>query len=116
MTLSERMVEAMAGAIHDAEPGAFRPWAAIVQAEANGDKLAILVAQSARTKARAALTAALAVAEEAGAGVFVVPPILTKQPHPDDMTKGEIEYADWRYAYEQMVEGIRATLAGRVTL
>jgi hypothetical protein len=63
-----------------------------------------------------ALPAALAVAEEVGAGLFVVPDALTQQLHPDDMTESQIEDADWRYAYEKMVEGIQATLAGRVTL
>ena len=54
---ADEVLEAMGGAIHDAEPGAFRPWAEIIKAEADGDKLAILVARSARTKARAAIRA-----------------------------------------------------------
>jgi hypothetical protein len=103
MTLSERMVEAAARAIAKA---CGYEW----------DLLSNLGRAGYLDLARAALTAALAVAEETGAGVFVVPAILTKQPHPDDMTESEIEDADWRYAYEQMVEAIRATLAGRVTL
>lgn len=113
MTLSERMVEAAAIARYArfrakmAEAGTSLP---------DWDGLTSEQQANALEDERAALTAALAVAEEAGAGVFVVPAILTKQPHPDDMTESEIEDADWRYAYEQMVEAIRATLAGRVTL
>jgi hypothetical protein len=89
MTLSERMVEATADvvrrhSVHDMAPG------------------------EAEDIARAALTAALAVAEEAGAGVFVVPANKGADFHkPTD---------DWAFYPKGWNDCRAATLAGRVTL
>ena len=64
---------------------------------------------------RAALTAALAVAEEAGAGVFVVPKAI---PQPDNVSVPKtltVEAMAHIYNLGRN-EAICATLAGRVTL
>ena len=61
--LSERMVETAARASHNANLGGFRPWDVLAQASAEGSTFAAVVMEGQRAAARAALTAALAVAE-----------------------------------------------------
>lgn len=110
MTLSERMVEAAARASHNANLGGFRPWDVLAQASAEGSTFAAVVMERQRNAARAALTAALAVAEAEGAGVFVVPEerrfLSGEGEHVDSANAGAAGHNDCR----------AATLAGRVTL
>lgn len=103
MTLSERMVEAAARAIHDTRRETVNGWDVVAACPAGSYGAAL--AASTRDEARAALTAALAVAEEAGAGVFVVPGAPS--------FKGGI----YGNGYMDGFTDCRAdTLAGRVTL
>lgn len=101
MTLSERMVEAAAIALSDLSDMGWRTASEYQQAEW-------------RHQARAALTAARAVAEEAGAGVFVVPGEASYTPLSIDapaQPSGHLGgYIDGHNACRA------ATLAGRVTL
>lgn len=102
MTLSERMVEAAALALcHDDCTQADWPKPTLEQfRDISGYRIYM-------RRARAALTAALAVAEEAGAGVFVVP---EKKGHPGDVER-------YVYGHADGYNACRAdTLAGRVTL
>jgi hypothetical protein len=99
MTISERMVEAAARAIAADRIG-------------DGKEAWNSISASARTRcladARAALTAALAVAEGEGAGLFVVPEPKGKDFHaPTD---------DWAFYPKGWNDCRAATLAGRVTL
>ena len=60
----------------------------------------------------AAITAYLAAMRAEGWVMVRVPSELSTQMHPDDMDEDQIEDADWRYAYEKMVEGVAAMLKG----
>lgn len=110
--LSERMVEAAARAIHDTRRETVNGWDVVAACPAGSYGAAL--AASTRDEARAALTAALAVAEEAGAGVFVVPGEASYTPLSIDapaQPSGHLGgYIDGHNACRA------ATLAGRVTL
>jgi hypothetical protein len=105
--LTQRIVEAGARAMHDANPGAFRPWDVIVQAEADGDGLATRVARSCRDQARACLSAAHALAEQEGVIFTRVPGL--EEPDPA-MSPSIQHWADGYNAHRA------ATLAGKVKL
>lgn len=51
------VVEAMARAIHEANPGVYGPWSQIIRAAAEGNKLAERTATLRRNEARAAIRA-----------------------------------------------------------
>lgn len=109
MTLSERMVEAAARAAYErSNKGLRNVWGWEdhgLDDEHPGTRERYLV------MARAALTAALAVAEEAGAGVFVVPDART------DALGQPVNGTDATKPWSSGHNACRAaTLAGRVTL
>jgi len=112
MTLPERMVEAAARAIYHANlREEATPWDDLVAGYSDKPgTLGYRALQRCRDKARAALTAALAVAVAEGAGLFVVPEerrfLSGEGEHVDSANAGAAGHNDCR----------AATLAGRVTL
>lgn len=110
--LSERMVEAAARAIYHANlREEATPWDDLVAGYSDKPgTLGYRALQRCRDKARAALTAALAVAEAEGAGLFVVP-------EERRFLSGEGEHVDSANAGAAGHNTCRAAiLAGRVTL